>query len=144
MAEVERNALTETGQRTNLNNFSARIYIKRSDENEEMRKLYDADLALAPFGIRLSVGPSRYQDSKSFLACVLHVQIDREITSRGAGRPAIASSLTLEDVEQMMEDGMSPQEIADEMRFSLATYYRHMKKAMERKEDGGAASKIPF
>lgn len=142
--EVERNPLEGTGQRPNPNNFSARIYIKRSEENEELQKLYNADLALAPFGIRLSVGPSRYQDSKPFLACVMHVQIDREKISRGAGRHAMASSLTLEDVECMMADGLSPQEISDKVGFSLATYYRHMKKAMEQKEDGRDASKITF
>lgn len=144
MNEAEKNALEEKAQWMSPNHFSATIYIKRSEKKEEFRKLYDAESALAPFGIRLSVGPSRYQDNKSFLACVLNVHIDREITSRGAGRHSAESGLSLENVERMIAENMSPQEIADKIGFSLATYYRHMKKAMMQKGAGRRSSEIPF
>ena len=127
-----------------LNRFSARIYIKRKDETEEMNKLHQAEVALEKFGIRLSVGPSRYQDSKGFLACVLNVHIDSEITSRGAGRHTEVSGFTLEDVDHMLADGLSPQEIADKGQMSLATFYRRRKKALALKDAGHIAANIPF
>ncbi len=144
MNESIKNTLEEKVQGTSPDHFSARIYIKRSEEKEEMRKLYAAESALAPFGVRLSVGPSRYQDNRSFLACVLNVHIDREITSRGAGRHSAESGLSLENVERMIAENMSPQEIATKIGFSLATYYRHMKKAMIQKNAGRRPSEIPF
>lgn len=144
MKEGGKDALVEADQGMTTNRFSARIYIKRSEEKEVLWKISNAESALAPFGIQLSVGPSRYQDSKSFLACVLNLRINHEITSRGAGRHAVETSLSLEDVESMIAQNMSPQEIADNVGFSLATYYRHMKKAIDRKETGQKPSEIPF
>ena len=144
MNEAEKNTMVEEVPGRSPNHFSARIYIKRSEEREELRKLYNAASALAPFGIQLSVGPSRYQDSKSFLACVLNVHIDREITTRGAGRHSVESGLSLEDVEHMIAENMSPQVIAGNIGFSLATYYRHMKKAMVQKDTGRQSSEIQF
>ena len=124
--------------------FSASIYVKRQDAAEELRKIQQANVALAELGIRLSVNPSRNQYSKSFLACVLNVHIDREITSRGAGRHAEVSGYTLENVEQMLAEGLSPQRIAEIMGMSLATYYRRRKKAVELKEVGHKPDSIPF
>ena len=124
--------------------FSASIYVKRQDAAEELRKIQQANVALAELGIQLSVNPSRNQYSKSFLACVLNVHIDREITSRGAGRHAEVSGYTLENVEQMLAEGLSPQRIAEIMGMSLATYYRRRKKAVELKEVGHKPDSIPF
>ena len=144
MNEAEKNTLEKAVPGGSPYHFSTRIYIKRSEEREELQKLYNAELALVPFGIQLSVGPSRYQDSKSFLACVLNIHIDHDITSRGAGRHSAKSGLSLEDVERMIAENESPQKIADKIGFSLATYYRHIKKAMVQKNAGRRPSEIPF
>ena len=144
MKEVKDNESGVESHELHNDRFSARIYIMRKDETEEMNKLHQAEVALEKFGIRLSVGPSRYQDSKGFLACVLNVHIDSEITSRGAGRHTEVSGFTLEDVDHMLADGLSPQEIADKGQMSLATFYRRRKKALALKDAGHIAANIPF
>ena len=144
MKEIENNESGVKFHELHNDRFSARVYIKRKDETKEMNKLHQAEMALMKLGIRLSVGPSRYQDSKDYLACVINVHIDREIASRGAGRHAQASGLTLEDVEQMLADGLSPQEIAGNAQMSLATYYRRRKKALSLLSQGYLAADIPF
>ncbi len=93
-------------------------------------------MELYKYGIQFSVGYSRYQDSKNFVSCVVSVHFDREKLSRGAGRHAKTSGLTLADVEGMIAKNMSPQEIADKIGYSVATFYRHLKKAMEQKGTG--------
>ena len=128
----------------NNEHFSARIYIKRKDELKELNDLHQAEMALLKMGVRLSIGPSRYQDSRNFLACVINVSIDRNIASRGAGRHAEASGLNLEDVENMLAVGISPQEIAENAHMSLATYYRRRKKALSLLNKGFLPSDIPF
>ena len=142
------NALKDAGNGVESSNsresYSARIYIKRKDADEELGKLHQANTALAELGIHLSVGPSRNQDRKNFLTCVLNVHIDHEISSRGAGRHAEDSGYTLEDVEQMIAEGLSPQQIAEKLGMSLATYYRRRKKAATLKEKGHNATRIPF
>ena len=124
--------------------FSVIIYIRRKDETDALNRLHQAEMALTKYGIRLSVRPGRYQDSKTFLAYVLNVRIDSEITSRGAGRHTEVSGFTLEDVDHMLAEGMSPQEIANKVKMSLATYYRRRKKALALKNDGFIAANIPF
>ncbi len=124
--------------------FTARIFIKRTEEVEELNKIQKATEALAPLGIQLSVGPNRQQGLRGYLACTLNIHIDREITSRGAGRRAVTTDLYLSDVEQMLAEGLSPQEVASKAEMSLATYYRHLRKAELLKEKGEKPTKIKF
>ena len=126
------------------NFFHARIYIKRKDEVEELNKIHKAGLVLEALGVHLSVGASRYQDSKGFLACTLNISVDRETTSRGAGRHPADSGFTLGDIERMLAQGCSPQKIANKAGMSLATYYRHLKKSQSLKNKGYKAENIPF
>jgi hypothetical protein len=124
--------------------FSARIFIKRTEEEKELNKIQKATEALAPLGIRLSVGPNRQQGFRGYLACTLNIHIDREITSRGAGRRAVTTDLYLSDVEKMLAEGISPREVASKAEMSLATYYRHLRKAKLLKEEGERPTKIKF
>lgn len=120
--------------------LSASIYIKRSEEKEQLQKLKEIETELYKYGIQFQVGYSRYQDSKNFVSCVVSVHFDRKKLSRGAGRPEIISGLTLAEVESLIAQYKyykSPQEIAHMVGgYSVATFYRHMKKAMEQKENG--------
>ena len=124
--------------------FYARVFIKRTEEVKELIKIQKATEALAPLGIHLSVGPNREQGFKGYLACTLSIHIDRETTSRGAGRRAVATGLCLSDVEKMLAEGAAPQEVANKVGMSLATYYRHLKKAELQKEEGKESTKIRF
>ena len=119
--------------------LSASIYIKRSEEKEQLQKLHEIETELYKYGIQFSVGYSRYQDSKNFVSCVVSVHFDRKKLSRGAGRPELISGLTLAEVESLIAQYKykSPQEIAKMVGgYSVATFYRHMKKAKELKENG--------
>ena len=109
-----------------------------------MRKLYQARIALAALGIEFSVGPNRHQDAAGFQACTLSIRIDREITSRGAGRHATPSEFTLADVENMEKDGLSSRQIAENVNMSMANYYRRRKKAIALKESGRSSEDILF
>ena len=124
--------------------FTACIYVKRSEEADTMRKIHQMTMALSQHGILLSVGPNRRQGIKNFITCTLSVSIDHEVTSRGAGRHVSVSEFTLEDVESMLSNGETPKKIADRIGISLATYYRHMKKAKEIRDAGRNASNIHF
>ena len=124
--------------------FFTSIYVKRSEENTVMRKLNEIEKALINLGIHFSVGPNRNQGNKNFLACTLSVTIERDITSRGAGRRPKESGFSLEDIETFISQGKSPQEIAVEIGMSRATYYRHLAKAREIQASGKEATKILF
>ena len=144
MQHIETRLKGMESSEVSCNSFSARIYIKRKDEVEELKKIHKARLALEALGVQLSVGPGRCQDSRGFLACTLSIHIDREITSRGAGRRIADSGFTLEDIERMLAQGCSAQKIADKAGMSLATYYRHLKKSQIMKNKGYKAANIPF
>ena len=144
MTEIEDDANCFGPQKPHADRFSARIYIKRNEAVKELDKLHQAEMALVKYGVRLSVGPSRYQDNKNFLACVINVHFDNEVISRGAGRHAEVSGLNLEDVESMLASGLSPREIAEQAQMSLATYYRRRKKALSLQSQGHLPADIPF
>ena len=124
--------------------YFAAIYVKRSEETSVMRKLHEMEMALLKMGIHFSVGPNRNQGIKNFLACTLSVTIDRDITSRGAGRKPKESGFSLADIEMLVSKGNSPQKIAADMGMSRATYYRHLAKAKALQNSGKDAAKISF
>ena len=134
-----------SGTESHLNDrFSAAIYVKRSEEINVLQKLHEMEMALLKMGIHLSVGPNRKQGIKNFIACTLSVTIDRDITSRGAGRRSKDSGFSLADIEAFSSHGNSPQEIAANIGMSRATYYRHLAKARELHDQGKDANDISF
>lgn len=124
--------------------ITARIYVKRAEEREELTKIEQANRELAKYGISISCGPGRKQDSKTFLACALTITINNDSISRGAGRRATKTSYTLAEIEGMIEDHLTAEEIATRAGLSIASYYRHLRKARERKGAGEQAEKISF
>ena len=71
--------------------------------------------------------------SKAFVHYIIDLNVDYSILSRGAGRPQVASDYTLEEVEKMLQKGMSSEEIANLLHMSLSSFYRRLKKARTEK-----------
>ena len=140
---MSKTELFETPFHPNDRFFTA-IYVKHSEETNVMRKLHEMEMELLKLGIHFSVSPNRNQGFKNFLACTLSVTIDREITSRGAGRKPIESGFSLADIETLVSQGNSPEEIAADLGMSRATYYRHLVKAKELQNSGKNAANISF
>lgn len=124
--------------------ITARIYIKRTDEREELMKIEQANRELSKYGINISCGQWRKQDNKTFLACALSITINNDSLSRGAGRRASETSYTLAEIESMIADHLTAEDIATRAGLSIASYYRHLRKAREREQAGEQPETISF
>ena len=109
------------------------VYLPIVEEKVTLKKINEFNQIINKYGIFLGVCPSRNQDRKAFVHYIIDLNVDYSILSRGAGRPQVASDYTLEEVEKMLQKGMSSEEIADLLHMSLSSFYRRLKKARTEK-----------